>query len=197
ARVGGYYHDIGKLENPEYFIENQIGEESKHTLLKPNISCSIIKSHIKYGIDVGLKLKLPEEIIHIMREHHGTTMIHYFYKKSLMDKETEKMSKEDLIAIYRHDGPLPSSKESAIIMLADAVEAATRSIKKPSFSRIETIIREIMNARFLDGQLNDCPLTLKDLERITDSFIQFLSAMYHTRIEYPDKDEIKKLENEY
>lgn len=197
ARVCGYYHDIGKLENPEYFIENQMGEENRHNSVKPSISCSIIKSHIKYGIEVARKLKLPEEVQNAIREHHGTTMIHYFYKRALMDKETEKMSKEDLIAIYRHDGPLPRTKESAIIMLADAVEAATRSLKKPSFSRIETIIREIMNARFLDGQLNDCPLTLKDLENITNSFIQFLSAMYHTRIEYPDKDEIKKLENEY
>ena len=197
ARVGGYYHDIGKLEKPEYYIENQNGIENIHNKIKPSISSSILKSHVKYGNELARKLKLPEEISKIVDEHHGTTMTSFFYQKALKMKETEGMNKADMISAFKYDGPKPTTKESAIILLADAVEAASRSLKNPSYPRLENTIRELINARFLDGQLDDCPLTLMDLNKIADSFSHVLAAMYHTRIEYPDKEEIKRLENEH
>ncbi len=196
ARVGGYYHDIGKLEKPGHYIENQNGIENVHRKIKPSISSSIIKSHVKFGGEMARKLKLPEEIIKIIDEHHGTTMLSIFYQKALKMKDTEGLSKNDIISAYKYEGPRPTGKESAIILLADAVEAASRSLKQPSYHRLENIVRELINTRFLDGQLDDCPLTLKDLNKIADSFSHVLSAMYHTRIEYPDKKEIEKLENE-
>ncbi len=196
ARVGGYYHDIGKLDNPEYFIENQIDRESKHKKIKPSISSSIVKSHIKYGVEIGKKLKLPMEIINIIKEHHGTTVISYFYKKALEDKKSSKAETVDLLHGYKYEGPKPTSKEAAIIMLSDSAEAASRSLKKPSYSRIQSMVRELINERFLDGEMDDCSLTLMDLKKIEESFSHVLSAMFHTRIEYPDKREIKKLENE-
>lgn len=197
ARVGGYYHDIGKLGNPEYYIENQSGTDDKHKKIKPSISRSIVKAHIKYGIDLAKKLKLPEEIIKIIQEHHGTTTISFFYNKALQANNEENLNKDDLISTYRYDGPKPHTKEAAIIMLADAVEAASRSLKKPSYSRLKEVVHSIINERFLDGQLNNCPLTLIDLKKIENSFSQMLAAMYHTRIEYPERDEVKKSENEY
>ncbi len=196
ARVGGYYHDVGKLENAEYFIENHTGSGDKHKEIKPSISSSIIKSHIPYGIELGRRLKLPKEVIDIIQEHHGTTTISYFYSKALDAKIGEKLNKDDLISKYRYEGPQPSSKEAAIIMLADIAEAAARSLKKPSYSRLEIIVRELINDRFLDGQLDHCPLTLIDLNEIANSFLHVLSAMYHTRIKYPDKKKVKEQENE-
>ena len=187
ARVGGYYHDIGKLEKPGHYIENQNGIENVHRKIKPSISSSIIKSHVKFGGEMARKLKLPEEIIKIIDEHHGTTMLSIFYQKALKMKDTEGLSKNDIISAYKYEGPRPTGKESAIILLADAVEAASRSLKQPSYHRLENIVRELINTRFLDGQLDDCPLTLKDLNKIADSFSHVLSAMYHTLIESPAK----------
>ncbi|MBU1078175.1 MAG: HDIG domain-containing protein [Spirochaetes bacterium] len=195
ARVGGYYHDIGKLENPEYFIENQFGDDNKHQKIKPSISSSIVKSHVKYGEELAGKLKVPIEIINIIKEHHGTTMISFFYRKALEDVKSGKSEKQDMHT-YKYEGPMPTSKEAAIIMLADSVEAASRALKNPSYTRLQNMVRELINERFLDGQLDDCSLTLMDLKKIEESFSHVLSAMFHTRIEYPDQNQIKKLENE-
>jgi len=192
ARVGAYYHDIGKIENPEYFIENQFGNESKHDKIKPSISSSIVKSHLKYGVELAKKLRLPSEIIDIIKQHHGTTVITYFYKKAL-----EEISEEDrtsIITNYQYEGPKPQSKEAAIVMLADTVEAASRTLKKPSHPRIVSLVKEIINNRFLEGELEECQLTLRDLNKIAQSFIQVLSGRFHSRIEYPEKKEIEKLE---
>ncbi len=197
TRVGGYYHDVGKLENSEYFIENQMGDENKHENIKPSISVSIVKSHVKFGVEMAKKLKLPHEVVNIIQEHHGTNTISYFYKKALENDKVEKLSKNDLKHGYKYEGPKPTSKEAAIIMLADSVEAASRVLKKPSYSRLQTLVRELINTRFLDGQLDDCSLTLMDLNKIEVSFSHVLSAMFHTRIEYPNHGEIRKLENEY
>ncbi len=185
ARVGGYYHDIGKLVEPEYFIENQDGH-NRHSKLKPSISASIIKAHIKKGVELAKKLRLPQEIIDIIREHHGKTIISYFYDQALKNSDTNSISPQELENTFRYPGPKPQTKESAIIMLADSVEAAARALKKTSHSRLETTVRSIIDAKFFDGQLDECPLTLTDLNKIKDSFLQVLSAMFHTRIEYPD-----------
>lgn len=195
TRVGGYYHDIGKLENPEYFIENQGRNENKHKNIKPSISGSIVKAHVKFGVEMAVKLKLPIEVINIVKEHHGTTIISFFYRKALEEDNKEKSSKQDLLHSYKYEGPRPTSKEAAIIMLADSVEAASRSLKNPSYSRLQNMVRELINTRFLDGELDGCSLTLLDLKEIETSFSHVLSAMFHTRIEYPDKKEIEQLEN--
>ncbi len=194
ARVGGYYHDIGKIENPDYFIENQSDKESKHDKIKPSISSSIIKSHLKYGVEMAKKLRLPSEIIDIILQHHGTTVITFFYKKAL--ETAEKTDKANLIENYRYGGPKPQSKEAAIVMLADSIEAASRALKNPSHSRIVGLVSDIINTRLFEGELNESDLTFKDLNKISQSFIQVLSGIYHSRIEYPEKEEIKKLEKD-
>ncbi len=190
ARVGAYYHDIGKLLDPEYFVENQAHGENKHNKLSPSISASIIKAHIKKGVQLAKKLRLPSEIIDIIEEHHGTTLITFFYDKALKEKNSN-ISKEELENSFRYPGPKPQTKESAIIMLADSVEAAARALKKPSHTRLETTVRSIIDSRFFDGQLDECPLTLRDLNKIRMSFIQVLSSMFHTRIEYPNLNKNK------
>jgi len=194
ARVGGYYHDIGKIENPDYFIENQSDKESKHDKIKPSISSSIIKSHLKYGVEMAKKLRLPSEIIDIILQHHGTTVISFFYKKAL--ETAEKTDKANLIENYRYGGPKPQSKEAAVVMLADSIEAASRALKNPSHSRIVGLVSDIINTRLLEGELDESDLTFKDLNKISQSFIQVLSGIYHSRIEYPEKEEIKKLEKD-
>ena len=194
ARVGGYYHDIGKIENAEYFIENiENPEISKHSKLKPSISSSIVKSHVKYGINLGKKLRLPKEVIDIIAQHHGTTIISIFYKKAIL--ETPPDERDNILANYMYDGPKVQTKEAALVMLADSVEAATRALKKPSHPRIVSTVKDIINTRFLEGELDESPLTLKDLNKIAETFIQVLSAIYHTRIEYPEKEEIERLKN--
>lgn len=193
ARVGAYYHDIGKIENPEYFIENQLnGDNSKHDKIKPSISSSIVKSHLKYGVELAKRLRLPSEIIDIIKQHHGTTVIKYFYKKAL--EKVPEDEKTDIIANYQYEGPKPQSKEAAIVMLADSVEAASRALQKPSHPRIVSLVKEIINTRFLEGELDECQLTLRDLNKIAQSFIQVLSGRFHSRIEYPEKEEIERLE---
>ncbi len=185
ARVGGYYHDIGKLVEPEYFIENQSGV-NKHSKLKSSISASVIKAHIKKGVTLAKKLRLPGEIIDIIREHHGKTLISFFYDQALKSGDVDNISEQELENTFRYPGPKPQTKESAIIMLADSVEAAARTLRKPSHSRLETTVRSIIDAKFFDGQLDECTLTLTDLNKIKNSFLQVLSSMFHTRIEYPN-----------
>ncbi|MBN1897155.1 MAG: HDIG domain-containing protein [Spirochaetes bacterium] len=192
ARVGAYYHDIGKIENPDYFIENQSSDESKHDKIKPSISSSVVKAHVKYGVEMALNLRIPSEIIEIIKEHHGTTVISYFYKKALEDASED--DRANIVANFQYKGPKPQSKEAAIIMLADSVEAASRLLKKPSHPRLVGMVKEIINNRFMEGELNECPLTLVDMNKIAQSFIQVLSGRFHSRIEYPEKEEIEKLE---
>lgn len=193
ARVGGYYHDIGKLENPEYFIENQ-GEYNIHEELKPSISVTIIKSHVKRGIEYAKKYKLPTKVIDIISQHHGNSLIEFFYKKALnTSDQTKEDVKEDF---YKYNGDKPQFQEAAIVMLADQVEAATRSLKKHTLNNITQIIEEIISKNYIDGQLDDSGLTLKDLTKIKDIFIKLLVGMYHSRIAYRNKDEINNQEKE-
>jgi putative nucleotidyltransferase with HDIG domain len=178
ARVGSYYHDIGKLKKPEYFIENQFGVKNPHDKLKPQMSALIIISHVKDGVDMAKKMKLPKRLISIIEQHHGTTPTELFYQKALSESpETNQDS-------FRYPGPKPKTKEAAIIMLADSVEAAARSEKNITVSKIQKILRDTFARKFDDGQLDDSPINRHDLELIKASFISILTGVFHPRVEY-------------
>ncbi len=183
VRVGAYYHDIGKLKNPEYFAENQEGLLSKHDDLTPSMSSLILISHVKEGVDLARKYKLHRPIINIIEQHHGTSLIHYFYRKALKENKASKVGEEK----YRYPGPKPRTKEAAIVMLADAVEATSRTVEEPSYERLKNMVDKVINDRFIDGQLNDCDITLVNMHRIAESFAHTLTGIYHTRVEYPKK----------
>ncbi len=186
ARVASYYHDIGKLFKPEYFIENQQSTfKSKHEDLSPNMSSLILISHVKEGINLAKKYKLPRPIIDIIEQHHGTSLIYYFYQKALEEYKTSHVEESK----YRYPGPKPKTKEAAIVMLADIVEAASRTLEAPSYERISELVNKVINNKFIDEQLNDCDLTLLDLRKIAQSFIHTLVSTHHGRIEYPEESE--------
>ncbi|MCX7781091.1 MAG: HDIG domain-containing protein [Negativicutes bacterium] len=188
VRVGAYYHDIGKIKRPYFFIENQVGGENPHDKIAPSLSTLIVTSHIKDGTDIAREFKLPQAIVDIIQQHHGTTLVSYFYKRATENEHSECIIEAD----FRYEGPRPQSKEAALVMLADACEAAVRSLSKPNLNRIEATVRKVIRERLHDGQLDDCNLTLKDLDTIGSVFIRVLSGMFHTRVEYPDA--IKDLE---
>lgn len=182
ARVGAYYHDAGKIKRPYFFKENQFGGENPHNKITPNLSTLIITSHVKDGLELAKEHKIPKEIQDIIIQHHGTSLVKYFYLtvKNASD-DPESIKEED----FRYPGPIPNSKEAAIIMLADGVEAAVRSISNPTKGKIEEMVNNIIKGRLAEGQLDDCDLTLKDLNKIRKSFLKVLSGIYHQRIEYP------------
>ncbi|MFA5099725.1 MAG: HDIG domain-containing metalloprotein [Candidatus Omnitrophota bacterium] len=184
ARIGAYYHDIGKLNKPEYFSENQELAASKHDTLSPTISKMVIMNHIKEGVELGRRHHLNPRIVDFIQHHHGTSLVYYFYRRALERVEdTQEVPEEG----FRYPGPRPRTKEIAVVLLADSVEAATRSMKSPSPDGIRELVHKIINNKFIDGQLDDCDLTLKDLEKIANVFIHVLSGIYHTRITYPDQ----------
>ncbi|MDU6036722.1 MAG: HDIG domain-containing protein [Clostridium butyricum] len=192
VRIGSYYHDVGKTERPYFFGENQMGGENPHNHMTPNLSAKIIISHVKDGIELARKYNLPKVIQDIIGEHHGTTLVKYFYYTMKNNSENpEEVKEED----YRYPGPIPNSKEAGIIMLADSVEAAVRSIKEPSEDKIKEMINNIISDKLSCGQLNDCNLTIKDIEKIKKCFLTALNGIYHHRIEYP-KEKIKSLNEE-
>jgi len=185
ARVAAYYHDVGKLKRPYFFKENQRGN-NPHDKITPNLSTLIIISHVKDGIELAKQYKVPKVIQDIIEQHHGTSLVKYFYitMKNNSDKPDE-VREED----FMYPGPRPMSKEAGIIMLADGVEAAVRSISEPSKGKIEERVNNIIKSRLNEGQLDDCDLTLKDLEKIRKAFLKGLSGIYHNRIEYPKLSE--------
>jgi cyclic-di-AMP phosphodiesterase PgpH len=180
ARVGCYYHDIGKTKRPNFFIENQMHHDNPHDRLQPDKSANIIISHVTDGSSILKKYNMPKEIIHIAEQHHGTTLLKFFYHKALQDGE--EVNEED----YRYPGPKPQTKESAIVGIADSVEAAVRSLNQPTPETIESLVKKIVSDRLQDGQLNECELTLKELETVTHSFCETLKGIFHSRIEYPE-----------
>jgi len=182
ARAGSYYHDIGKLKRPFFFVENQIGGENPHDRTNPSLSYLIISAHVKDGVEMAKKHRLPNEVIKIINQHHGTGLISYFYHRA---KEA-KSKHEVLETQFRYSGEKPETKEAAIIMLADSIEAAARTISKLSPSRLEQLVKKIIQDKLDDGQLDKSNLTLSDLEKIARAFSQMLSSIYHSRIEYPD-----------
>jgi putative nucleotidyltransferase with HDIG domain len=183
ARVSAYYHDIGKLKKPLYFIENVGGGENKHDHLIPTMSSLILISHVKDGVEMARENRLGERIGHIIQQHHGTSLISYFYQKAKEKEnpEMESINEND----FRYPGPKPQTKEAGIVMLADSVEAASRALTDPTPSRIKSLVQRITNNIFLDGQLEECELTLKDLQKIQESFDRILTAIFHQRIDYP------------
>ncbi len=183
TRVGAYYHDIGKLVKPEYFTENQMTGNSKHDELEPSMSRLVILNHIKEGLELAKQYKLNQRIIDFIPEHHGTSLIHYFYQKALTEAEAQDVGEQD----YRYPGPKPRSKETAIVMLADSVEGATRAMDEHTPQKIEDVIRKVINNKFIDGQLDACNLTLREIDAIASAFVRVLSAMYHSRVKYPER----------
>ncbi len=185
ARVGAYYHDIGKMKKPLYFIENQKGTENKHDKLSPNMSSLILISHVKDGVEMAKKYKLGKVITDIIQQHHGTSLISYFYQKA-KEKENQAEASVDE-KDFRYPGPKPQTKEAGLVMLADAVEAASRTLSDPTPARIQGMVQKTINNFFIDGQLEECELTLKDLHLIAKSFNRILTGIFHHRIEYPER----------
>ena len=181
ARVGSYYHDIGKMEHPEYFTENNIDSANKHTDLNPSLSVSVIKSHIKLGVEKAHQIRLPSQVIDIIAEHHGNSVITYFYNKA--KEKDDNVSPED----YSYPGTPPASKESAVVMLADVCEAACKSLEKPTAQRLEKFIQELINGKIESGQLDNSALTFGELTKIRDTFVRILAAYYHGRIKYQNQ----------
>jgi len=188
ARVGAYYHDIGKIDQPEYFIENQVGG-NKHDDLKPSLSAAVIKSHVKVGIEKAKEIGLPQEVIDIIAEHHGNDIISYFYSEAVQKNDkNSKISPED----FSYSGSPPLTKEAAVVMLADSVDAASRTIKQPTTPKLEKLVWKIFIDKINNRQLINCSLSLFELEMIRKQFLLILSGRYHTRIEYPDINEAAK-----
>jgi len=185
ARVGAYYHDIGKMEISEYFVENQSGIRNKHEKLTPSMSALIIESHVKRGADLAEQFDLPDKIVDFIEEHHGTTLISYFYNKAKESNEGSELSEDE----FRYPGPKPNSRETAIVMLADSVEAASRTLEDPKPSRIRNVIKRIINDKFQAGELSHSSLTMHDLGLIEESFANMLIGVFHGRIDYPTKEE--------
>ena len=184
TRVGCYYHDVGKIKRPFFFVENQLGCENPHDHTNPNLSYLIITAHVKEGVEIAKKHRLPSEIVDIIKEHHGTSVVTYFFHRAKANQGKEEVSESR----FRYNGEKPHSKEAALVMLADSVEAAARTIAKPSPNRLESLIKKIIRTKLEDGQLDESLLTLRDLEKITKSFSQGLTTIYHSRIEYPEGD---------
>lgn len=185
SRVGAYYHDIGKMDKPEYFVENQIGTHSKHTRLRPRMSALIIASHVKEGMEMARAAGLPERVVEFIPEHHGTTRIAFFYDKAVRHAERKGTGETIQIEDFQYPGPKPRSKETGIVMLADSVEASTRAMSDVTPQELEDAIENMIKQRFTEGQLDDCDLTLKDLTRIKEAFLKILMGIHHQRIAYP------------
>ncbi len=184
ARVGAYYHDIGKTHKPEYFIENQRPDENKHDRLMPSMSSLIIASHVREGVEFARAHRLPSQIIDIIQQHHGTSLITYFYQKAKELQPFARIAEED----YRYPGPRPKTKVAAIVMLSDSVEAASRTLDNPTPDRIQMLTNSVITRFFLDDQLNRCDLTLNELRVISRSFNLVLAGGFHHRIDYPGID---------
>jgi len=184
AKVSAYYHDIGKLAKPQYYIENQLGYENRHDKLSPKMSSLVIISHVKEGCELAAKVKLGRPIINIIREHHGTSLVSYFYDKAKKDKDESirSLTEND----FRYPGPKPQTKEAGLVMLGDIIEASSRTLTNPTPARIKSLVRERIERVYMDGQLDDCELTLKNLNTIAETFTRILTGIFHYRIEYPE-----------
>ncbi|MFA5150466.1 MAG: HDIG domain-containing metalloprotein [Candidatus Omnitrophota bacterium] len=188
ARIGAYYHDIGKLQKPEYFSENQNREINKHGNLSPTMSKLVIMNHVKEGLELAKRYRLNPALIDFIQQHHGNSLVYYFYRRALENIEKDEVVKEEG---FRYPGPKPNTKETAIVLLADSVEAAMRTLREPSPAKIEELVHKVINNKFIDGQLDECELTLKDLEKISAVFIRLLCGIYHSRTSYPEGTSIE------
>jgi putative nucleotidyltransferase with HDIG domain len=189
TRVGCYYHDIGKLSKAEYFVENQAGSINKHQNLTPNMSSIILANHVKAGLEKANEYNLPHAVKRFIPEHHGTSIMSYFFHKAKEISGSDDVNED----AFRYPGPKPQSRETAIAMLADTVEAATRTLPNPNLARITALVDNLIEKRFHEGELDNCELTLRDLTKIKEAFIPILLGIHHLRIEYPSES---KGENE-
>ncbi len=180
ARVSAYYHDIGKVDQADYFIENQKAY-NRHDEMKPSLSAAVIKSHVRIGIEKARELKLPQAIVDIIAQHHGRGLITFFYNRAVKEGKNPRISRDD----YTYPGVRPKTREAAVLMLADGVEAASRTLKRPTEARLESLVQDMIMEKFSSGELGDSSLTLRDLESIRKSFVHILEGYFHTRIEYP------------
>jgi len=187
ARVGAYYHDIGKAKNPKYFAENQRPGENPHDDIKPNMSALIIKNHVKDGLEMARNHRLPQKLQEFIAQHHGTSLIAYFYHqaKKQEDPDVPEVDEDD----YRYPGPKPQTRETAICLLADGIEAASRAMRNPTPDRLKGLVQKMINKAFTDGQLDECDLTLRDLNEIATALTRILTGIFHQRPEYPDEDQ--------
>ncbi|HEV8354578.1 MAG TPA: HDIG domain-containing protein [bacterium] len=180
ARVGTYYHDIGKIKRPVFFIENQVGVENPHDKMSPNLSALTVMAHVRDGLEYAREFRLPQAVADFIPQHHGTNLVTYFYHQAV---ERGDAPEEEA---FRYEGPRPKTRETAIVMLADAAEGAARAMTRPAPDRLEQMVRRIIREKLEDGQLDECDLTFHDLTVITDTFTRLLASMFHPRVEYPD-----------
>jgi hypothetical protein len=192
CRVGAYYHDIGKMNKPSYFVENQVGPSSRHEDLSPAMSQLIISGHVKDGKEIAKEYKLPVVLRQFIETHHGTTLIEYFYNEAVKKTGKNKMPPSE--SEYRYEGPRPRTKEAAIVMLADAIESAVRSLQEVTPAKIETVIKNMSMKRMQDGQLDECDMTFRELATVQASMVKTLTAHYHGRIAYPEQPDKEKPE---
>ncbi|MEX2188052.1 MAG: HDIG domain-containing metalloprotein, partial [Pirellulales bacterium] len=185
VRVGAYFHDIGKMLKPGYFVENQGQNGNRHDDLVPAMSTLIIIAHVKDGADLARQHHLPQQIIDFIQQHHGTTLVEYFYGRASAEQRATDPDRPVDESSFRYPGPKPQTKEAAVLMLSDAVESASRSLVEPAPARIESLVHDIAMKRLLDGQFNACGLTLHELHTIEESLIKSLIAVYHGRVKYP------------
>ncbi|NLM41354.1 MAG: HDIG domain-containing protein [Firmicutes bacterium] len=183
ARVGAFYHDIGKLKRPYFFVENQVGKDNPHDKIAPSLSTLIVTSHVKDGLELAAEYKLPEVVTQFIAQHHGTDLVRFFYHRATEAAEDNSVEEKD----FRYPGPKPQGKEVAIVSLADAVEAAVRSLSKPTPGKIEGLVRKIIKDRLNSGELDESDLTFQDMDRIANAFGKVIMGMFHTRVEYPEK----------
>lgn len=188
ARVGCYYHDIGKMQLSDYFVENQPSSVSKHETLTPNMSSLILAKHVRAGLDLADEYKLPLAVKRFIPEHHGTSIMSYFYHKALETKDPRDVDEND----FRYPGPKPQSKETAIAMLADTVEAASRTLPNPNLQRITALVENLIEKRFQEGELDECDITLQELNKVKKAFVRVLMGIHHIRIEYPTEEKSKE-----
>jgi hypothetical protein len=185
VRVGAYFHDIGKMFKPGYFVENQGQSDNRHESLAPAMSTLVIIAHVKDGADLARQHHLPQTIINFIEQHHGTTLVEYFYEQAAKQNDPDDGEVDE--GSFRYPGPKPQTREAGVMMLADAVESAARSLVEPAPARIESLVREIMMKKLLDGQFEQCALTMQELHTIEDSLVKSLTAVYHARVKYPDQ----------
>jgi putative nucleotidyltransferase with HDIG domain len=183
AQVGAYYHDIGKMEHPAYFVENQIAQINPHAALSPTLSAKVVKRHVKDGLEIGTAWGLPQEILDIIAQHHGSTRIEYFYRKALEDASDEKAVRE---SDFRYSSGLPRSKEAGIMMLADSIEATVKSLPKPTPKRIDDVVADTVRRKLQDGQFDECQLTMHDIHEAGEAIREALIGFLGPRITYPE-----------
>jgi putative nucleotidyltransferase with HDIG domain len=188
ARVGAYYHDIGKTISPQNFVENQLNNQNVHENLTPEESVSLIAQHVKEGISLAQENDLPQELIDFIPMHHGSMVMSYFYDRAKKIYGDEKVN----INNYRYPGPKPKTKETAIVMLADGCESAVRSIEEPNPEKVENVIDNIFQSRIDDNQLDEAPVTLRDITLMKEEFLKILLGQHHKRIKYPKQEEAER-----